>query len=361
MASLDFEQEKSIFRDFYNSNFQLLTDAKNSFVTLVNALITHSQIRGVSKIEGRVKDREESIKKFTRKYRVELESKNTPYTIKERVTDLIGLRIVCLYKDDVDGIKKAICEHFELIDVTDKTALIENTVDSFGYKGLHLDLKMGEERRDLPEYEPYASFSFELQIRTIVQDSWSVLDHKIKYKKSITTHLKRRINTLAALFELADREFKEIRECTEREIKKAKEENGDLIIQTNVASQPNGKALPPSLALDAFGFLKIANHFFASFEFEAHKVDGFTQEIVFMEPSITRRVFNFYMMENITKVKLYKIEFEKNNPGDELNPYTIIRHCVYLGDAIAFKTILNNISRESFDKWLLENQAKCAS
>ena len=49
--------------------------------------------------------------------------------------------------------------------------------------------------------------AFELQIRTIIQDSWSVLDHKIKYKKSIPGQLKRRINVLSALFELADREF----------------------------------------------------------------------------------------------------------------------------------------------------------
>ena len=56
--------------------------------------------------------------------------------------------------------------------------------------------------------------SFEVQIRSLIQDAWSVLDHKIKYKKSIPIDLKRRINILSALFELADREFKEIRNAT---------------------------------------------------------------------------------------------------------------------------------------------------
>ena len=57
-------------------------------------------------------------------------------------------------------------------------------------------------------------YAFEVRIRTVIQDAWSVLDHKIKYKKSIPNDLKRRINILSALFELADREFKEIRNAT---------------------------------------------------------------------------------------------------------------------------------------------------
>jgi len=44
-------------------------------------------------------------------------------------------------------------------------------------------------------------------MRTIIQDAWSILDHKIKYKKSIQQSLKRRINRLSALFEIADDEF----------------------------------------------------------------------------------------------------------------------------------------------------------
>ena len=358
MPSLDFDQEKQEFRDFYSENFNLLEDAKLSFCALINALVSHSGNIAVSKIDGRVKDKEECIRKFNLKYRKNLETENTPYSIKDHITDLIGIRIVCLYEDDIEKIKNVLSEHFDVIDVTDKISIIEKTEDSFGYKGLHLDLKLGPERKEMPEYKAYSEFDFEVQIRTIIQDSWSVLDHKIKYKKSIPNRLKRRINTLAALFELADREFREIRLATEEELRKAEvdEELDEIPPPENIGPQQptpssNGRSL-----LNAFGFLKIAKHFFREFEFEAHKVDGFTEEIVSLEPEITKRKFNLYMKDNVAKVKQYKTYFESNSTAAEtLNPYTIIRHCLYLGDKTRFSSILTNNSKESFEQWL-ENQ-----
>ncbi|MCG3727905.1 RelA/SpoT domain-containing protein [Vibrio cincinnatiensis] len=97
----------------------------------------------ISKIEGRVKDKEECIRKFNLKYRKTLESENTPYEIKDHISDLIGLRVVCLYEDDIENIQEVLQQHFEIIDVTDKISQIESTEDSFGYKGLYrINLKM---------------------------------------------------------------------------------------------------------------------------------------------------------------------------------------------------------------------------
>ena len=59
-----------------------------------------------------------------------------------------------------------------------------------------------------------ADYRFEVQIRTIVQDAWSEVDHKLKYKKQIPAFLQRRINRFAAIFELADQEFEAIRDIT---------------------------------------------------------------------------------------------------------------------------------------------------
>lgn len=348
MASLDFDVEKNIFRDFYSTNYHLFEDANNSFCALINALVTHSGNIAISKIEGRVKDKEECIRKFNRKYRSELEVREQAYSIKDHISDLIGIRVVCLYEDDIEKISELLKEHFEVIDITNKIELIEKTEDSFGYKGLHLDLKLGSTRSDLPEYIAYKDFNFEIQIRTIIQDSWSVLDHKIKYKKSIPNRLKRRINTLAALFELADREFKEIRESTEYEIQKASEEDS---VTESVGPQTAQEQASSSKTLNAFGFLKIANHFFKGYEFEAKKVDGFTEEIVAAEPTISRSQFNFYMRESFGVVKEYQA-FLLSEKNEKLNPYTVIRHCLYLGDKELHKSALTNIAKESFEQWL---------
>jgi len=68
MPSLNFEIEEGEFRRFYDEKAQLLGNAKNSYIALITALVKSSDFISVSKIEGRVKDRDECIKKFKRKY-----------------------------------------------------------------------------------------------------------------------------------------------------------------------------------------------------------------------------------------------------------------------------------------------------
>lgn len=369
MPSLDFKLEKKLFRQFYDQHLESLEEAKESFVALARALLKQVPGLQVSKIEARIKDREECIHKFQRKYLLGLENAQQPYSIQQHVTDLIGLRIVCLYEDEVHRIKRVLSEHFEVIDTTDKSASLESTEGEFGYKGLHLDLRLGEERRSLPEYATYADWRLEVQIRTIIQDSWSVLDHQIKYKKSIPGSLKRRINTLAALFELADREFREIRDATAQELAEAESPNAYEELEAEeepdtTARSPSVDAAPaPATAtaarghlLDAFGFLRIANHFFNDYEFTPHKVDSFTQEINSVRPGLTRTGFNQCMRTHISTVKDYKKQFEQLHPGDTLNPYDVIRHCMYLSDKHSFQHLLDTDMRQAFEQWLGASQ-----
>jgi ppGpp synthetase/RelA/SpoT-type nucleotidyltranferase len=116
MASLDFELEKSAFRASYEQDLPLLEDASASFVALLNALVTHSGNIQVSKVDGRVKEKEECIRKFSRKYRTTLEEASTPYEIRPYITDLIGLRIVCLYEDEIETVANVVRSHFEVLE-----------------------------------------------------------------------------------------------------------------------------------------------------------------------------------------------------------------------------------------------------
>ena len=50
-------------------------------------------------------------------------------------------------------------DHFDVIDVTDKTAEIEGTENAFGYKGLHLDLRLDPVRAAMPDYVMVPRFS----------------------------------------------------------------------------------------------------------------------------------------------------------------------------------------------------------
>lgn len=359
MTSLDFEAEKSAFREYYDSNRDTMNAALKSFETLIGSLLASDGKISISKIEGRLKDREECLSKFTRKYRTDLEAEKTEYAIKDHISDLLGLRIVCLYEDELDRINDLLSREFQVLEVTDKSAQMEKTEASFGYKGLHLDLKLNASRESLIEYVTYAGYAFEIQIRTVVQDSWSILDHKIKYKKSIPSNLKRRINTLAALFELADREFRAIRDSTEDEISKedsAYEEIKAESEQAKAVQNGEGGAPPGQYApLNAFNFLRIANHFFPTYDFEPHKVDGFTKEIVDLKPGISRGKFNFYLRETISDVKRYQQEVSSAKEKEAFNPYTVIRHCLYAGDSGVFRSMLTDTARDNFERWRTED------
>ncbi len=353
MPSLDFEREEARFHAFHEQNLQRLQEACASFVTLITALLSASGQVDVAKVEGRVKDESECIQKFTRKYRPALEESNQPYEIAPYISDLIGVRVVCLYEDELEKVAQLVRTHFEVMEVTDKVAAVEGTEASFGYKGLHLDLRLNATQRALPEHAACAGHSFELQVRTIIQDSWSVLDHKIKYKKSIPGQLKRRINVLSALFELADREFRQIRDATAAELLQAPDETAETVPEAD--AQVADTASTPSSELNAFTFLKIATHFFKDFEFEPSKVDSFVDDIQGWSPGMTRARFNALLRETIGVVKRYKLHFEEQNPQGSFNPYTVIRHCLYLHNNAAFRPALRNVAREAFEAWLQEN------
>jgi ppGpp synthetase/RelA/SpoT-type nucleotidyltranferase len=356
MASLDFDYEEARFQAFYDQQRPQLEQACATFVALLSDITQRARFLDVSKVEGRVKDRDECIRKFSRKYRPALEASGTPYEIRPYITDLIGVRVVCLYEDELERVADAVHSHFDVMDVTDKVAALESTDASFGYKGLHLDLRLNPTLRALPEHAPHADQPFELQVRTIIQDAWSVLDHKIRYKKAIAAPLRRRINVLSALFELADREFRQIRDATDAELLQAPDETAEPAPGTEAAQPPERPASPGS-ELNAFTFLKIAHHFFKDFEFEARKVEQFVDDIVGWSPVMTRSRFNTLLRGTLGTVKRYKQHFEEHNPETGFNPYTVMRHCLYLSDRQTFLRALRPVAREAFEAWLTENPA----
>ena len=353
MTSPDLDLEETRFHAFYQQNLPFMEQAVAALMKRLRTLCDSVPGIDIAKVEGRVKDADESVRKFSRKYRASLEESNQPYQIRPYITDLIGLRIVCLYEDELETLAQAVQTRFEVLDITDKVRAVEGTDAAFGYKGLHMDLRLNAAERALPENRFLADICFELQIRTLVQDAWSVLDHKIKYKKAIPGPLKRRINVLAALFELADREFRQIREETAAALREAPDETQNPA-ESSIPAAGMGASASAS-SLNAFTFLKIATHFFRDFEFEAQKVDGFVDDLHAWSPDITRARFNTLLRHTIGTVRRYKQHFEEQRPDTTFNPDTVIRHCLYLSDKDRYGSALRKSSRQAFDQWLQTN------
>ncbi len=280
-----FTEEKESFRSFYDQNRLTFEQAKERMIVLLEALLSDVSEFTITKIEGRVKDREECIGKFTRKYRSELEASEKDYVIADSITDLLGVRIVCLYENEVELIVNRLRSELEVIRITDKTSDIESTEGSFGYKGVHVDLRLNADAINLE----------------------------------------------------ASSEDKE----------------DHLVPAPEAAKGRFHVSVPNYHPLDAFSFLRIANHFFPGFNFDDHKVDGFVSRITDLYPGISRGRFNLYMRETISRVKEYRDEMEAE--GVSLNAYTVIRHCLYMADPGHFTLMLNDDIRNNFKDWMVNN------
>lgn len=348
----DFEIGKSAFKKHYDSNLSRVQRAEQAFKNLIQNLLSDYALESVS---SRIKSYEGCIEKFERKYRAKLENDNADYIIGEHITDLIGIRIVCLYESDVRRIGETIKQNFENKGITDKIAEIENTENQFGYKGLHFDLKLNSTRSSLPEYQEILEFRFELQIRTVIQDAWSQLDHKLKYKKSIPPYLKRKINCLAALFELADREFLQVKNDTEQyenHVKSINLTQQAEVCAENKDTQVDLLSLEYSQveALDVFQFFNSVAAYFPIYSFSPEKSDSFVQEILTCKPSFSLGELESSLSEHFEKLERYKVHLEKQN--QRLTPFTMLRHILFLKDKTKFEKILFPSQKHSFEEWL---------
>jgi len=131
-----------------------------------------------------------------------LELKGGKYKSIDDVTDLVGLRVITFYTDEVDKVAAIAKRVFDIDwqESVDKRKLHE--LDAFGYNSLHYicRLKTGSPR-------------FELQMRTALQHVWSTIEHDTGYKGEvkIPREYQRQFSRLAGMMELIDDEFSRLR------------------------------------------------------------------------------------------------------------------------------------------------------
>jgi putative GTP pyrophosphokinase len=143
----------------------------------------------VHSLKVRIKNAEHLIEKIIRKQSSSPELRFDCMSYETLITDLIGIRALHLFKDEWQEIHKFVTATWDLheeplayVREGDPAALLQGFRDAgcrvekhpFGYRSVHYVLKTQPTR---------CTRLVELQVRTIFEEGWSEIDHRVRYPR----------------------------------------------------------------------------------------------------------------------------------------------------------------------------------
>ncbi len=131
----------------------------------------------IESIHSRVKDYDSIIRKVIRK-----KLPRDLSSIEENINDIAGVRVVCSFVDDIYRLADCLLQQDDITLIRRKD-YIKNPKPT-GYRSLHLIVSvpifLENEKKDV---------KVEVQLRTIAMDFWASLEHKLRYKKNISSEM----------------------------------------------------------------------------------------------------------------------------------------------------------------------------
>ena len=146
---------------------------------------------GVHSLSYRVKDTKHLIEKIIRKNPKYLETGNALCldNYEQEITDLMGIRILLLFKEDWLEVHNYVMGMYE-------EALLEAP---FAYVREGDDTRLYEDKVEIRKEKPYRSVHYviqsdkgvaiEIQVRTLYEEAWSEIDHKLRYPYNLTNEM----------------------------------------------------------------------------------------------------------------------------------------------------------------------------
>ena len=151
-------------------------------------------------VDGRRKELDSLIAKAQQK------SSGQEYEDIDKIVDICGVRIICLFLSDIEKIELLLDKSFDIEDKDNK--ILSKPETEFGYLSAHYVGKLPSSYSG-PRYDDIKNLRFEIQLRTIAMHSWSTISHYLDYKSphAIPSELRKDFQALSALFYLADSHF----------------------------------------------------------------------------------------------------------------------------------------------------------
>lgn len=155
----------------------VMNDIVNRIKICFDKQFSENETRLYEHLIYRIKDPEHMKEKC---HRNNLEA--TPINALKHLYDSIGLRVVCLFREDVYKIVEFI-RNFDNCTVFNEKDYIKKSKPN-GYRSYHMIIEVTEPIEDIEGNNP-GKFYVEIQLRTIAMDTWAALEHEIKYKKDL--------------------------------------------------------------------------------------------------------------------------------------------------------------------------------
>lgn len=121
--------------------------------------------------------------------------------------DFAGLRMLLLFKRDIDKVTDLIRDNFKIVSEEDTAERLPET--QFGYRSIHMVIMIPDDWQKVPSQKEFLGLKAELQIRTLSQHIWAAVSHELQYKReeSVPIPVRRTIYRVSALLETVDLEF----------------------------------------------------------------------------------------------------------------------------------------------------------
>ncbi len=161
----------------YVLSCQCAIDILEAKLQMINAELSKQKDRTViNQVSSRLKSAESVYKKLKRR------GLNTDFeTAKTQLHDLIGVRVVCPFEDDIYEVARRLKVQGDISVIEEKDYI--KKPEKSGYRSLHLIL-------EIPVYfsKGFQKERVEVQLRTMAMDYWSVLEYQLFYKKRVAHH-----------------------------------------------------------------------------------------------------------------------------------------------------------------------------
>ncbi|GAB4054839.1 hypothetical protein GCM10028775_46880 [Catellatospora paridis] len=187
------------------STYESLRPTYRRYADMLRSLtrqVCESHGVSVESIEARAKEVNSLCAKWGR---------HAEYRELEDVTDLCGVRIITLYANDVERARDMLRTEFDVLEEKSRGSEIP---EAFGYRSLHMLVRVSTVRCTLSEWKDFGGLVAEFQLRTVLQHAWAVISHRLDYKTSeeVPAKSRRKLFRVAALLETGDELFADFRD-----------------------------------------------------------------------------------------------------------------------------------------------------